>query len=59
MTDVLIVVALIVWLFPAVVILIGSQLAPIEATERIRKPADVLLVICWPMLALLSLRRRP
>ena len=57
-TDVLLVVALIVWLFPVAVIVIGSQLAPIEDDERIRKPGDVLLVVCWPLLPLLTLLRR-
>lgn len=51
-------IGLLVWLFPVAVILVGSQLAPIEDDQRIRRPGDVLLVLCWPMLPVLSLLRR-
>lgn len=56
--EALTVIGLLVWLFPVAVILVGSQLAPIEDDERIRQPGDVLLILAWPALPVLSLLRR-
>lgn len=50
-------VGLIVWLLPAVVVLVGSQLAPIPDQDRIRTPREVLAVLGWPILAAVSLVR--
>lgn len=57
-TELLLIIGLIVWLLPALVLIVGSQLAPIQDEERIRSPREVLAVLFWPVLVAISLFRR-
>lgn len=55
-TTYLVVAGLIVWLVPVLALLIGSLLtAPPE--ERLTTPRGVLMVLCWPVLAILFIVR--